>query len=132
MKRVLAIVAAFLLFDPIEASVATAAEKPEHLTTNASVASKQKKVEKFLMMLKAIGLSDPALTEVIYTVESRTKNGYLMLHQEDIADGVLSLGYKLQPKIGAKQLELKYTPKDSNFEYKAHTNSVMLEYKMKF
>ncbi len=133
MNRILAVAAALLLIQPIEMGVATAAENPEHLTKDAGVSLKQKKSEKILIMLKALGISDPSLTEFVNNVEGRTKNGYLTLHQEDdVLGGTLSFRYEMKAKIGTKQIELHYAPKDSNFEYKARTNSVMMNYKLRF
>lgn len=135
MNKILAVVAALLLIqlvELVETSVATAAENPEHLTKRADVSLKQKKAEKFLMMMKTIGISDPNLTALVRMVDSNTKNGYLTLHQEEIAGGTLSFTYKLEPKVGVKHLELLYVPKDSHIEYRARTNSMMVNYKLKF
>ncbi len=132
MSKILAIVAAFLLFQPIGATVAMAAEYPEHLSKNVDATLKQKKAEKILLMLKAIGISDPDIREFAYKVEERTKDGYLMLHQEEVIGGKLSFRYKLKPNVSVRQLELQYVPDDSNFEYTARTNSVMMNYKFNF
>ncbi len=132
MNRLLVVVAALLLIQPIKIDVAAAAENPEHFTKHANANLKQKKAEKLLMMMKSLGISNPNITALVNTVDANTKNGYLMLHKEDLSSGTLSLSYKLEPKIGVKQLELLYIPKDSNTEYKARTNAVMVNYKLKF
>lgn len=124
--------AALLLIQPIIASMAAAAENPEHKHQNAKENLKQKKAEKLLMMMEAIGISDPDIKEFVYKVNGRMQDGYLMLHQEEIAGGKLSFRYQLKPRVKAKQLELKYVPDDSNFEYTARTNSIMVNYSFSF
>ncbi len=132
MNRLFVVVAALLLVQPVKVNVAVAAENPEHFNKHADASLKQKKSEKLLMMMKSIGISDPNLTALVNIVDANTKNGYLTLHQEEIAGGTLSFSYKLEPKIGMKQLELLYVPKDSHVEYRARTNSVSVNYKLKF
>ncbi len=132
MNRLFVVVAALLLVQPVRVNVAVAAENPEHFNKHANGSLKQKKSEKLLMMMKSIGISDPNITALVNIVDANTKNGYLTLHQEEIAGGTLSFSYKLEPKIGVKQLEILYVPKDSHVEYRARTNSVSVNYKWKF
>jgi hypothetical protein len=116
----------------IEINVAVAAENPEHFSKDAGVSLKQKRAEKVLLMMKSLGISDPDITAFIREIDGRSKNGHLLLSEEKIAGGTLSLRYALEPKISAKQIELLYAPENSNTEYSVRTNSVMMNYKLKF
>lgn len=132
MNRLLVVVAALLLIQPIKTSVAAAAENPEHFTKHANASLKQKKAEKLLLMMKSIGISDPNLTSLVNEINDRSKNGYLMLREEKMSGGTLSLRYAIEPKINVKQLELLYVPENSHTEYSVRSNAVMVNYKLKF
>lgn len=132
MNKILAVVAAFLLTRLITISVALAAENPEYPTRDAGVFLKQKKSEKILFMMKSVGISDPDITALVNEIDGRSKDGYLMLYQEKISAGTLSLRYALEPKINAKQVELLYVPDHSHTEYSVRTNAAMVSYKLKF
>lgn len=131
----MAVVAALLLNLPITTGVAAAADNIGHSPEkqeDAKIFLKQKKAEKIIVMLNSMGIDNPEIIEFVNTVNNRTKDGYLMLHQENITEGTVSLRYKLKPAIGIKQLELQYKPQDSNMEYRLHSNSVMVNYKFSF
>lgn len=135
MLKNLAVVAALLLAFIIT-NVATAAENPEHFTKLADAKFKSKKSEKILKMIKAVGISDPDITNLVNQMDERTKDGYLTLHQEKIdggtLGGTLSLRYELHSGVKVKQLELRYAPDNSNMEYTARKSAVMANYKFKF
>lgn len=132
MNKKLAVVAALLLVQPIIADVATAAENTERFKKNAGASLKQKRAEKILVMMRALGISHPDFTALVYDIDRRSKGRYLMLHEEKISGGTLSLRYTLEPKVSIKQIELLYVPEDSNTEYSVRTNAVMVNYKLKF
>ncbi|MEZ5691540.1 MAG: hypothetical protein R3D71_07740 [Rickettsiales bacterium] len=127
-----AIVVALLLDLLIWSDVAIAADKNRHSSENVKVELKRKKMEKLLIMMNTVGVDNPKIISFIQIVNKHTKDGYLTLHKREMYDGTLSLRYKLSPKINSKQIELRYVPDDSNFEYSAKTNSLMVNYKFRF
>lgn len=132
MNKKLAVVAALLLVSPVVTDVAAAAENPNHLNKDAGASHKQKRAEKILLMMKALGISDPDITALVHDIDKRSRSGYLMLHEEKISGGSLSLRYTLEPRISTKQIELHYAPDNSNTEYSVRTNAVMVKYRLKF
>ncbi|MEQ1789863.1 MAG: hypothetical protein ABL857_05405, partial [Rickettsiales bacterium] len=88
--------------------------------------------EKILFMIESLGISDPDISAFVYEIDNRTKDGYFMLHQKRVAGGTLSLRYALEPKISTRKVELLYAPDNSHTEYSVRTNSVMINYKLKF
>ena len=129
MSKNLLVVAALLL---ASSSMAAAADISTHLTQNADQIRTQKRAEKIVMALSAVGISDPALTELVQEVSTRTKDGYFLIHEEKIADGRLRINYQTKPGLNLKQLELHYTPEDSHMEYYARKDAVMATYSLKF
>jgi hypothetical protein len=138
MRKTWSVVAALLLALPplTTADVAVAADESGDLppAERGDAASKHnsKKAQRTIVMLSALGLAHPLVTEMVYEVDGRTKNGYFMLHEERYAEGQVSLRYQLVPKIGIKQLELRYAPDESNVEYTVRSNAVMVNYRLAF
>jgi hypothetical protein len=103
--------------------MATAAEDPEHHSKNA---------RKTLVVLSALGMDHPDLVNFVGTVDERVDGGYLRLAEEKTMGGTMTLHYELSGGVRAKQVELKFTPDDSNMEYTARPNGVMANYKFNF
>lgn len=133
MSRISVVVAALLLVI-IENHVAVAAEIPEHTAPYANASLKQKKVEKLLEMLRSIGISDPNITRLANEIDNRRRNGYLLLHEEQVQGGNLSLRYTTDNGGGlaVKHFELLYAPENSHTEYSVRSNAVMVNYKLNF
>jgi hypothetical protein len=112
-----------LLLSATVGNPAAAAEDPEHQSKNA---------RKVLAVLGTIGINDPEVKSFISGIDKHVKDGYLMLDERHIAGGTLVLHYELKPSATARQLELKFTPDNSNWVATARPNEVMVRYSYKF
>lgn len=126
MNRKALAITAFLL--TITGGMANAAENPEI----QSPEHQSKNARKVLTMLTAMGLDDPGIKSFIGDVDKRVDNGYLRIAEERTMGGTLKLHYELSGGITGKQAELRFTPDDSNFQYTARTNAVMVKYELHF
>lgn len=133
MSKISVVVAALLLI-MIENHVAVAAEIPEHTTQYANASLKQKKVDKLLEMLRSIGISDPGITRLANEIDDSHRDGYFLLHEEQVENGNLSLRYTTENGggVGIKHFDLHYSPENSHTEYSVRSNSVMVNYKLNF
>lgn len=122
MTRYVLVVAALLLTGQANVAVAAEEDKPQH----------SKNAVKVLATLDMLGINNKEIRDMLTAVDSRIEKGYLNLAEEQVMGGRLLLHYKLSGKQGIKQLELMYTPKDSNTEVRASTRGVMFNYKLKF
>jgi hypothetical protein len=122
MTRYVLVVAALLLTGQANVAVAAEEDKPQH----------SKNAVKVLATLDMLGINNKEIRDMLTAVDSRIEKGYLNLAEEQVMGGRLLLHYKLSGKQGIKQLELMYTPKDSNAEVRASTRGVMFNYKLKF
>ncbi len=115
------VVAALLLTGSVR--VAVAAEEPEHQSKNA---------RKIVVMLASMGISHPDVVGLVQTVDNHMDKGGLRIAEERFGDNTAILRYRPQNGLGLKNMELKFTPDNSNFEITAHTNSVRINYGFKF
>jgi hypothetical protein len=137
MNKLPTVVAALLLGQMITTHVAVVAKEPEnsgpeYLNKDTVEPRKQKKSKKIIAMMRSVGLYDAALANFVSTVDKHVNDGELMLYKDRVADGNLSLRYDFSPEDDRKKLGLYYTPDNSNYEYRMHTNSVNVTYKFKF
>jgi len=91
-----------------------------------------KSAKKVIIMLAAMGLDSPEMLGLVETIDERTENGYLNIVEEKAIGGTFNLHYELSGGVSAKQLELRFTPGDSDFVYTARTNALMANYSYKF
>jgi len=92
-----------------------------------------KNARKVLAVLGTIGINDPQVKSFISGIDKHIKNGYLQLAEERVAGGTLVLHYDINgTKITSKQIELRFTPDDSNWVATARPNEVMVRYSYKF
>jgi hypothetical protein len=103
--------------------MATAADEPE---------PQSQKARKTLIVLSALGMNHPDIIKLVDSVNERVDDGYLRLYEEKTMGGTMTLHYELSGGVRSKQLELKFTPDDSNMEYTARPNAVMANYKFHF
>lgn len=103
--------------------IANAEEAPTNKPT--------KRTQKVLKVLDRMGIADPRLSSLVETVEANTRNGYIFLAQERVADGNLALRYDTGG-LKLRQLELAYTPDDSHYEVRANSRGIMLHYHYEF
>lgn len=124
MSKTLAIATVLaLLGGTAIAAEPTESSDPEYQSKNA---------RKFVKMLAAMGIDDPRVKNFVGDVDERVEDGYLRLAEERTMGGTLTLHYELSGGFGGKQAELLFTPDDSNFQYSARTNAVMMKYQLRF
>jgi len=103
---------------------AYAADPTEHQSKNA---------RKVFAVLGSLGINDPQIKSFISDIDKHVKDGYLHLAEERIAGGKLVLHYEIKgAKVTSKQIELRFTPDDSNWVATARPNEVMVRYSYKF
>lgn len=108
------------------------------LCTNAQNANAEevqelsKNSKKIIIIMNSVGLNNKDLHQLVHYVDSRVDDGYFNITEEQVVGGKISLQYELGTKIGTEQFQLKYAPENSNFEYTARTNAVMVNYNLKF
>jgi hypothetical protein len=116
------LVAALLLLATV-GKPAAAAETPEHDSKNA---------RKVMAVLGSVGINDPRVASFITGIDKHIKDGYLTLDERRIAGGTLVLHYELSSSVSSRQLELRFTPDNSNWVATARPNEVMVRYHYKF
>ncbi len=121
MSKYWLIVVLFLLV-PV-GNQAQAAEPPEHQSKNA---------RKILTVLGSVGIEDTTIKSLVKDMDTRIKNGYLTLTEEKLPGGKITLHYELAGGLRAKQLELRYTPDNSNWRATARPDGVMVNYSYNF
>ena len=91
------------------------------------------KAKKVRAYLEAIGINNPKIVEFTSTVGERMEGRNLRLAEQQLESGRLVLHYRATPKIGIKQMELKFQPNYSkNTEFVVSTHGVMYQYKYNF
>lgn len=116
----------------LTAMTGVAAADDKIQTGNPLAEPQTKKVRKIYVILNSIGVNSPEVKQFIESVDARVDNGYLMLREERVANGTLTLHYELSGGLRAKQIELRFTPDDSNWQATARPDAVMVNYKLKF
>lgn len=104
---------------------AAASVRPDDAASNT-------KATKLNAYLKKVGLNSPQVLAIIGTVSGRMEDGHLRIAEEKFKKSRVVLHYKMEPRISAKQLQLKYQPYDSNVEYVATPKSLMVHYGWEF
>ena len=115
------VVAALLLTG--QTGVAVAAETDEHKSENARKAE---------LLLAQLGIDNAELLEFADYVSQKIDDGRLHIAEDRRYGGQFQLQYRLSGGIGAEQLELHYTPDDSNLRAMATPRSLRVEYKLSF
>lgn len=115
--------------------IAAAAEETEH---------RSKSAQKVIVLLGSMGINSKEVRDFVTKVDAEVdvRNGYLNLAQREMPGGAtLALRYRLGNKHykdprSSKRLELALTPPEdstfSNFEIKARTDSISVNYRYKF
>ena len=116
-------VAALLLSTQWAVAAAAGNDDPEQRSKHA---------RKALAVLAAVGMNDPELLSLVDSIDRNVDDGYLKLTEDRVMGGTMTLHYELSGGVTGKQLELKFTPDDSNFNYTARPNAVMAAYSYKF
>ncbi len=122
------LVAASLLL----ATLADVALADDNKTGTSLMQPQTKKVRKVEVILNSLGINSAEVRQFIDAVDERVEGGYLNLAEDRIAGGRIVLHFQLGGGVTAKQLELKYTPDNSNWEATARTNAVMVNYRLQF
>jgi hypothetical protein len=116
------LIVALLLLAPL-GNQAFAAVPPEHQSKGA---------RKVLTLLGSVGIEDAKIKSLVKDMDTRVKDGYLMLGEERVPGGAFKLHYELAGGLRARQLELRFTPDDSNWRATARTDGVMVSYTHRF
>lgn len=114
------------LLAALTGGVALASEPPEEKD------SKTSKAEKVIVVLAAVGLDTKEVKGIVRYVDENTNDGYFRIAEERTGEGTLKLHYALEGGVSSKQVELRYTPDDSNFLYTARRTGAMVQYQLKF
>jgi hypothetical protein len=91
-----------------------------------------KKAKAINAYLEKIGLNNPHILKLAQGVNARMENGALRLAEQKYEKGRVVLLYDVGRGFGTKQLQLKFQPDNSNFEYTATPKSIMMNYSFSF
>ena len=101
----------------------------------AEIESAKKKSDtarKAVVVLASVGLDSPEVLHLVKYVDENTEDGYLKLAEERAMGGTIKLHYELSGGFSKKQVELRFTPDDSNFTYTARPKEAMVNYRLRF
>lgn len=106
---------------------AAASERPGNASDNA------KKIRAYL---ETVGFNNPRITQLSNVVNERVEqdeNGrYLRLAEERFEHSRMVLHYEMKPKIGIRQMQLKYQPDNSHSEVAISTQGAIYSYRFHF
>lgn len=89
------------------------------------------KAHRLLVVLHAVGVTDPKVAEFVYAADARIDDGRLRLAEGRLNGGKITLAYELGG-IGADHLQLHFQPEDSRLRYMATPESVAVRYQWRF
>lgn len=98
-----------------------------------AITETSQKARKLNAYLDNVGINNPAIREIVSEFSARKEGKYLRLGEERFESGSrIVMHYKMQPKIGLKQMQLKYQSSDQKTEVMFSTKAVMYNYKWSF
>jgi hypothetical protein len=90
------------------------------------------KAQKVVQALEHLDIQSKTITEVVDYVDASVKKGYVALAQDEVAGGTLKMGYDLGSGFHPGDVQLRYTPEDSNTSYTASRTGVLASYQLHF
>ncbi len=91
-----------------------------------------KKAKAINAYLEKIGLNNPYILSLAQGVNARMEKGAIRLAEQRYKTGRVVFFYDVSNGLGTKQLQLKFQPNNSNFEYTATPKSIMMNYSFSF
>lgn len=110
---------------------ASYADAPPELDLTQRQEPKSKREIKIEKALAKYGITDPDVLEFANSVDSRVKDKYLQLNQQQIGDNTLTVHYELRG-VGLSNMEVKFQPNDSNFALTGRKEEAMVRYQLRF
>jgi hypothetical protein len=105
---------------------------PETAAAQEATTETSQKARALDLYLDRAGINNPAVRKLVNEFSARKEGRFLRLGEERFDAGRVVLHYKLQPKIGLKQMQLKYQSTDQRSEIALSTRSLMYNYKWSF
>lgn len=91
-----------------------------------------KKAKAVSLYLEKLGFNDSRVKRLTNELNERLEGDYLRLGEEKFEYGRVVLFFEVEPRVTSKQIQLKFQPDNSNFEYTASTRGLMVNYRYEF
>lgn len=124
-------VLAFGIFLHINVNAMAEGEKPVPLDSQEKKVLKHKNAEKVLAFLKVVGMKSDFVKDAAYFIDDRSEDGYFRIHEEKVGGINMQFRYDLGG-FHKENFEINFRPEDSNLEFNANPEKVMLKYKAEF